>query len=176
MNNKGFAVSGILYSILVLFLMLLLLILGNFQSRKIIFDKQKNSVLQKLENRELFVAGEFCYSDELQRFDTPSDGLYKLEIYSSNSGGYATGNIRLYQGIPLYVLVGQNGSISSIRTESNKVSTVILSYGSDGGYAYNTGSITDITLDYVEDVQYSDSMTQDVCENSGYVKISKIGD
>lgn len=175
MNNKGFAVSGILYSILILFLMLLLLILGNFQSRKIIFDKQKNSVLQKLQNEELSVVGEFCYKNELQRFDTPSDGVYKLEIYSSNDGGYATGNIRLYQGIPLYVLVGRDGSISSIRTESNKTNTIILSYDSSGGYAYNTGSIDDITLDYVEDAQYTTS-TQNVCADSGYVKISRIGD
>lgn len=182
MNNKGFAVSGILYSILVLFLMLLLLILGNFHSRKVAFDKQKSSVLNKLQGVSVNnISYNFCYknSDELQLFETPSDGVYKLEIYGSNNGGYASGEIRLYQGIVLYVLVGKDGSISSIRTESNKLNTVILSYNDDnGGYAYTeeVTAIDDIAIGNISNVAYYVDKTQEVCTNSGYVKISRIGD
>ena len=41
LNNKGFAIASILYSIMVLFLLLLLSILGILGSRKAILDKNK---------------------------------------------------------------------------------------------------------------------------------------
>ena len=48
-NNRGFAVSSIIYSMLVLFLSLVLLIMSNLASRKVIFDKQKNDILDKFD-------------------------------------------------------------------------------------------------------------------------------
>lgn len=47
-NNRGFAISSIIYSMLVLFLALVLLIMSNLASRKVIFDKQKNDILDKI--------------------------------------------------------------------------------------------------------------------------------
>ncbi len=180
MNNKGFAVSGILYSILALFLILLLLILGNFQSRKVIFDKQKTNVIEKLEGIENKKSvSEFCYTtdNDLQQFITPMDGIYNLEIYTSNNGNYASGEVRLYQGILLYIMVGKNNnSVTSIRTEKNKINTVILSYDSNGGHAYNIGSINDISIDHVTNVIYKSDISQNTCPDSGYVKITRIGD
>lgn len=48
LNNKGFAIASILYSIMVLFLMLLLSILGILGSRKAILDKNKKDILDSL--------------------------------------------------------------------------------------------------------------------------------
>ena len=48
LNNKGLAVSGIIYSILILFLILIFGILGILGSRKMILDKLKNDVLEQL--------------------------------------------------------------------------------------------------------------------------------
>ena len=48
-NNKGFAITSIVYSILVLFLALALLILNNMSVRQNIFEKQKLDILKKLE-------------------------------------------------------------------------------------------------------------------------------
>ena len=48
MNNKGFAISGILYSILVIFLLVLLTILGTLGSRKVVLDKTKMEVFDML--------------------------------------------------------------------------------------------------------------------------------
>ena len=48
LNNKGLAASGIIYSILILFLILIFGILGILGSRKMILDKLKNDVLEQL--------------------------------------------------------------------------------------------------------------------------------
>ena len=48
LNNKGFAITGILYSVLILFLALLLGILGIISSRKILLDKTKSEIINKL--------------------------------------------------------------------------------------------------------------------------------
>ena len=50
MNKKGFAVSGMIYAILVLFLILVFSILSILGSRKLTFDKLKKEVLTHLNN------------------------------------------------------------------------------------------------------------------------------
>ena len=51
MNNKGFAVTGVLYGVLILFLTLLALILFNLQGKKVILDKQKKDVSDKVSSK-----------------------------------------------------------------------------------------------------------------------------
>ena len=46
-NNKGFAITSIIYAMLILFLGLIFLILGNLASRKAMFDKEKNEILSR---------------------------------------------------------------------------------------------------------------------------------
>lgn len=48
LNNKGFALTSIIYMLIVLFLMILLLVLSNLASRKVILDKLKYDVKEKL--------------------------------------------------------------------------------------------------------------------------------
>lgn len=48
LNNKGFALTSIIYMLIVLFLMILLLVLSNLASRKVILDKMKYDVKEKL--------------------------------------------------------------------------------------------------------------------------------
>ena len=48
LNNKGFALTSIIYMLIVLFLMILLLILANLATRKVVLDKLKNDVKYKL--------------------------------------------------------------------------------------------------------------------------------
>ena len=59
MNNKGFAVSGIIYSILILFLILIFGILSILGARKLVLDKLKNDIMNEL-NDEVF---ELAYRD-----------------------------------------------------------------------------------------------------------------
>lgn len=181
-NNKGFAVTGIMYAILILFLMLLLLILANFQSRKILFDKQKNNVYEKLNGLEL--TDYFLYSASLQEFIVPKDGTYLIEVWGSDNGSskgsYVKGKINLYQGIKLFITVGRSGSSSSVRTEKIKTNTVILSAkgaseGNNYGY-YNTSENSDITIGKLKDYVEVTSNIPSKTGTDGYVKISYIGD
>ena len=48
LNNKGFALTSIIYMLIVLFLMILLLILANLAQRKVVLDKIKNDVKTNL--------------------------------------------------------------------------------------------------------------------------------
>ena len=49
LNNKGFALTSMIYMLLVLFLMIMLLLLANLAQRKVVLDKFKNDVKSKLE-------------------------------------------------------------------------------------------------------------------------------
>ncbi len=53
MNKKGFAISGMIYSILILFLIILSSFLMMMSSRKIILERMKKDVLVKLGHQEI---------------------------------------------------------------------------------------------------------------------------
>lgn len=48
LNNKGFALTSVIYLLIVLFLMMMLLILANLAQRKVVLDKIKTEVKEKL--------------------------------------------------------------------------------------------------------------------------------
>lgn len=48
LNNKGFALTSMIYMLLVLFLMTMLLVLANLATRKVVLDKIKNDVKENL--------------------------------------------------------------------------------------------------------------------------------
>ena len=48
LNNKGFALTSIIYMLIVLFLMIMLLVLANLATRKVVLDKMKNDVKTNL--------------------------------------------------------------------------------------------------------------------------------
>ncbi len=50
LNNKGFAISSILYSILIMAIMLILGVLFSLFNRKVVFDKLKHNVLNQLDS------------------------------------------------------------------------------------------------------------------------------
>ena len=49
MKNRGFAITGILYSILVLFLILLALLVFSLQNKKTILDRLKSNTMDEIE-------------------------------------------------------------------------------------------------------------------------------
>ena len=49
LNNKGFAISGVIYAIMFLFIILIFAILGLLGTRKIILDKYKKEVADNIE-------------------------------------------------------------------------------------------------------------------------------
>lgn len=76
LNNKGFAISGILYAILILFLVILIAILGILGSRKVVLDKVKMDVFNMLNEpkEEKVVIEDFKvklveYSDQIKEYE-----------------------------------------------------------------------------------------------------------
>ena len=87
MNKKGFAVSGIIYSILILFLILLFGILSIMGARKMILDKLKNEVMEELNSGEISVEqGESLISLLLKQYN--SDNTTGLVKDSTNEDLY----------------------------------------------------------------------------------------
>ena len=128
MNNKGFAVTGFLYSILVLFIVIATLLIFNLQNKKVILDKLKSDALDNLENNinedeeicsyEVGQEFTFDYTGSEQTFTVPCSGYYKLETWGAqggNEGGkgaYTSGIITLHSQTNMYVYVGGTGSVS----------------------------------------------------------------
>lgn len=128
MNKKGFAATGILYTILILFILLMSSILIMLYSRNNLLNTIKNQVENEIE------AGALCYSmigtvwnydyiGSEQTFTVPCNGTYKIELWGSSgdkelsveagNGAYTSGNINLTSSSTLYVYVGGQ----AVRTE-----------------------------------------------------------
>ena len=86
-NNKGFAITSIIYAMLILFLGLIFLILGNLASRKAMFDKEKNEILSRFNGDE---AGLRKYKNgEVVYFDVTTGNICTSSDYTeanSNTG------------------------------------------------------------------------------------------
>lgn len=64
LNNKGFALTSMIYMLLVLFLMVMLLLLANLAQRKVVLDKLKHDVVNKLDQGVIINASELPYQNE----------------------------------------------------------------------------------------------------------------
>ena len=64
LNNKGFALTSIIYMLIVLFLMIMLLVLSNLATRKVVLDKVKYDVKNKLDQGVLVDAAQLPYQNE----------------------------------------------------------------------------------------------------------------
>lgn len=144
LNNKGFAITSIIYSMLVLFLALVLLIMSNLASRKLVFDKQKSSILESINTPSLDVneIKTYTYVGYGETWDVTHNGNYKIELWGASGGlslmdgvlgsnagkgGYASGTIYLRRNDILYVYVGGQGANATI--------------GSNAAGGYNGGGL-----------------------------------
>lgn len=142
LNNKGFAISTVLYSLLLIGTLVLFLLIGSLSfSRTSTNDFVANikDELIELENRNK-VETTFSYTGNGQTYVAPITGTYTLEVwgasggsvngYTGGSGGYSSGQVELNAGDTLYVYVGGAGKGATTRGES-------LAGGYNGG-----GSVT----------------------------------
>ena len=101
--NKGFAISGMIYSILILFLLVLFGLLSVMGARKMILDKLKNDVITEL-NYDITQNGESLISLLLKRYlnnntkglvkDSTNENLY----YYTGTKEEVTNNFLWYGG------------------------------------------------------------------------------
>lgn len=77
LNNKGFALTSIIYMLIVLFLMIMLLILANLAQRKVVLDKLKYDVKEKLNQTVSINAQNLPYQNTTTGifYETLSDAL-----------------------------------------------------------------------------------------------------
>lgn len=64
LNNKGFALTSMIYMLLVLFLMIMLLLLANLAQRKVVLDKIKHDVINKLDQGTSINTQELPYQNQ----------------------------------------------------------------------------------------------------------------
>ncbi len=86
-QNKGFAISGIIYSILILFLILIFSILAILGSRKLIIDKFKSDTLNKI------------YGNELEKIYTDNSGANSPELLNNMIPLYYDGSNWIYADV-----------------------------------------------------------------------------
>jgi len=82
MNNKGFAITGILYTLLLVFITILLMLLFNFQNKKNVLDKLKSDTLEDLSNYGID-ASEVIFESDYEEW-TPETVKEALDYIRSN--------------------------------------------------------------------------------------------
>lgn len=122
LNNKGFAISGVLYSLLILFVTLFIGILTIFATTKFSFDKVKNDIISKLEPKTL------------KDIVTTSDGNPSIPDCITNNTECEAGT-----GIAIKVNDSETYDfyVISEDTENNKI-TLIMNRNLDGTVAWSS--------------------------------------
>lgn len=151
LNNKGFATTAIMYSILTLILMLLLGSMAYLANRKKVLDKIKQDTYNEV--NEIIYGNlepeDFEYTGNYQVYKVMKSGYYKVELwgasgYSSQGGygkgGYTSGYIHLTSGEKLYIYVGDNSNCST-------------------GYTFNGGGCGEAVGGGATDVRYFGNTT-----------------
>lgn len=107
MNNKGFAVSGIIYGLLVLFIIMLIALLAMFNTRKTVLDQLKNKVLNEVgSNTEI---KEFECVKGVCEYKILLKGYYNITLRSSNSSTLKS-QIYLNAGEKIYLKINENSA------------------------------------------------------------------
>lgn len=126
MNNKGFAISSLLYGLLLVAFLIVAVLMSVMASNR----KNTTSLIDKIDeelSRHSNTIVEFSYTGDVQEFIVPygKAGWYKIELwgaggkdanseYKENRGSYTSGVIKLVENQHLYFYVGGTG-ISSGR-------------------------------------------------------------
>ncbi len=113
LNNRGYAVAGILYATLLMFLILLSGILSMMSTRKVLLDKMKKEVLSNIDNKTT---------------------IYNEESYLKKD------MVLFYDGITNVNLIGNNeieNNVFKDLTNNNDGSLLSFDYNSDSGWGEN---------------------------------------
>ena len=142
MNNKGFAITGFIYTIFIIFIGLMIAILSLFSSRKNILDNLKKDV-SDIVNRTNSINNydhKITETNVINEYVIPISGYYYITIKSPKigdiNGSTITFEVYLLRGESYYVLIGtnnyNNGAVE-IRTSKNDSNSAIVraSYKAD---------------------------------------------
>lgn len=132
MNNRGFAISGIIYTILLIFIIALTGILSLFNSRKNVLDALKNKAFGEVNTSTSIKYEPFVETGKIIEFTARAKGYYEFQIFgtqmNNKNGSKVTTEIYLLKGDTLYFLIGSNSynrGITEIRTDRSSSSSII---------------------------------------------------
>lgn len=177
MNNKGFAITGFIYTIFVIFIILMIAILNMFNARKNLLDKLKNEAINEV-NKKANITNIQKYEakNDIQEFNAYRSGFYKIAITSPNGASVntlATFEIYLNKSEILYLKIGN--------TEYNN-NEIIVSF--DKKFQNNIAeTITSLSNNTVENkyfkvvnnrVVYNYNVEEIANKNGGSVEITAI--
>lgn len=164
-NKKGFAVTSIIYSMLVLFLGLTLLISSNMATRKTAFDKAKNDILSSIEKEvmpeEAFVSSDVeisLYTENSIYLKEGSTATYSITInnYDSNSTyEIHEDKIKLESDTDTgsTLSISQSGNIYTVSVTAGSGTDIVRLNLEDGAILQNGASIIPATglssIDYL---------------------------
>lgn len=152
MNNKGFAITVMLYSVLTLAAGLILLILATMSGSRKNNNELILNIKNDLNNASYGKAIEFTASEESQEYTVTKEGYYRIELYGAagasggvngetvgigGKGAYTSGIIHLQAGQKLYFYVGKKGDGGC--SPYTSCSTKRFNGGGLGGY-YTVGA------------------------------------
>lgn len=172
MNNKGFAVSGIIYGILVLFIILLIALLSMFNSRKTVLDELKDKVLNEVGSNVEIKDFTYTKNNEIYEYKVLIKGYYKIELKNIN-GSILSTNIYLRDGEKLYFKM--NGSKVGIYSDKTTTVPIVIldntsynvnetfndKYFLNTSFKENTGNtINSINVKYAETIRKNKDLNQ----------------
>lgn len=132
MSNKGFAVTGIIYTLMVIFIILIITLLAMFNDRKSLLDELKERVLNEVNTYEealTMTYGPKTFSDSSSNpyyiYDVKIEGYYNFYVAASDAS-YINTVLYLKEGEKVYIKVGSitynsGASEISINDPANKV-------------------------------------------------------
>jgi hypothetical protein len=158
MNQKGFAVSGFIYTILILFIGLLIAILALLNSRKAVLDELKNKVLGDVYTTNVVTYDPFKETGEILEFSAKAQGYYQFNLQSpkttESNGSSLSFEVYLLKGQSLYFLIGSkkyNNETTQIISDKNNLNSIIASISSSDysiSENYNGKIITDVEVSF----------------------------
>lgn len=121
MNKKGFAVTGIIYTLMVLFIILVISLLAMFNDRKKILDELKNKVEKKVNQPTVINDFTFFYNPntEFEEYDIKLKGYYN--IITNTSSSQVSAKYYFKEGEKLYIKIGTNDNEIYIEDNENKI-------------------------------------------------------
>ena len=121
LNNKGFAVSTVLYGLLIMLTLIVILLMSHMSNNR----KNTSTLVKKVEeelNRFSETTANFDQSNDGQEYIVPygKAGWYKIELWGASGGGYdatttngrgayTSGIIYLEENAHLYFYLGGQG-------------------------------------------------------------------
>ena len=123
LNNKGFAISTVIYGLAIMGIMLVAILMATMASTRSNSRQLAKSIeeeLNRFSKTETFinksVTNDAKKIPKAQEYIVPATGWYKIELWGSkgagdeSNGAYTSGVIRLNEGDILYFYVGQGGT------------------------------------------------------------------